>query len=1237
MKSKILSLFATVFAAGALSLQATTYNVATTADGTGTSPLTLREALLEAQGGSASSPNIVNVPPGTYNLTSGALVYGSAAGQYVIIQGTSGSPANTIINQNGTDRVLNINPNVYVNVSVAVVNLTLTGGDSVKDTYGGGAITAGTGSENSGNILSLTNCVLVGNSNGKGSGVGEDGGGGGAVTMASGTLNAVNCVFGNNADLYGGAGHGGAIFYDCWGTTESMYLSGCIFTNNTASIYGGAIHILPDVNGNQPGGSVTITNCFFGWNKVTSTDVNSFGPAYGIGGAIYELGDSSFGPLNILSCTFATNSCTASASAGGAIYLYGSGGSATTSAIHDCRFIGNSVVEQSAGLPQGNSIVVDNTDATIPFSATDNWWGANNGPATGQVVTRTGSTTFVNNPPANYLVLNLTASSTNFLVNSTGSYALNLLTDSAGNAVPPANLATFIEAPVTGASTINTFVPAGFTSAGTAVGVLTPAGPGSGTITLTLDNQSLSTNVTVLPVAQPQVQSVSLVNATPTNLASVQWLVTFNSTLTGVNAGDFQLVSSGLTGAPAITAVTASGTNWLVTASTGGGLGTLQLNVVTNTGISPGLTNLPFSGASYVIDLVPPTVTIGAPSATITSSTPVSFPVTYGDPYFAASTLASGNVTVNATGTAAAGSVGVTGSGTNWTVTLSGITGNGTLGISIAAGTAIDTAGNLAPAAGPSATFTVDNTPPTLMLGNLSQTYDGAAKSVSEVTAPSGLPVTLTYNGSATVPTNAGSYTVIGTVSYLTFTVNVTNTLVISPAAATLSFGSLSQTYDGTAKSATVTTTPTGLANAVTYNGLANAPTNAGSYTVIGTITDPNYTGNATNTLVISPATATVSFGSLSQTYDGTAESVTVTTTPTGLANAVTYSGLANAPTNAGSYTVIGTITDPNYTGNATNTLVISPATATVSFGSLSQTYDGTAESVTVTTTPTGLANAVTYSGLANAPTNAGSYTVIGTITDPNYTGGATNTLVINLATATVTLGNLTPTYDGTAKSVSVVTVPTGLTVNVTYDGSASAPTNAGSYTVIGLVADANYAGGATNTLVIAQAPQTITFGALPYVVFGDLPFTLTATATSGLPVSFSSDTPAVASVSGSTVTVGAAGSATLTASQAGNANYLAATNASQLLVVNPFQMGLSIQRGPVTNLVVSTAILTLIGNTNRSYTILCNSDITVPVTNWALLVTTNLPVSPLNVTVPVPATAPASLFYRLESVPQVP
>ena len=73
------------------------------------------------------------------------------------------------------------------------------------------------------------------------------------------------------------------------------------------------------------------------------------------------------------------------------------------------------------------------------------------------------------------------------------------------------------------------------------------------------------------------------------------------------------------------------------------------------------------------------------------------------------------------------------------------------------------------------------------------------------------------------------------------------------------------------------------------------------------------------------------------------------------------------------------------------------------------------------------------------------------------------------LGTATVTLGNLNPVYDGTGKSVSVTTTPPGLTVNLTYNGSASAPTNAGSYTVIGTINDPNYAGSATNTLVISE------------------------------------------------------------------------------------------------------------------------------------------------------------------------
>lgn len=108
---------------------------------------------------------------------------------------------------------------------------------------------------------------------------------------------------------------------------------------------------------------------------------------------------------------------------------------------------------------------------------------------------------------------------------------------------------------------------------------------------------------------------------------------------------------------------------------------------------------------TITLDTVAPTVSIGAPSVASTVSGPVTYEITYSGAD--AVTLADGDITLNKTGTADAGSVVVSGTGlTTRTVTLSGITGSGTLGISIAAGTASDLATNAAPAAGPSSTFT---------------------------------------------------------------------------------------------------------------------------------------------------------------------------------------------------------------------------------------------------------------------------------------------------------------------------------------------------------------------------------------------------------------------------------------------------------------------------------------------------------------------------------------------------
>jgi large repetitive protein len=82
-----------------------------------------------------------------------------------------------------------------------------------------------------------------------------------------------------------------------------------------------------------------------------------------------------------------------------------------------------------------------------------------------------------------------------------------------------------------------------------------------------------------------------------------------------------------------------------------------------------------------------------------------------------------------------------------------------------------------------------------------------------------------------------------------------------------------------------------------------------------------------------------------------------------------------------------------------------------------------------------------------------------------------------------------------------------------------------------------------------AQTSQTITFGALSNVKLGAAPFTITATASSGLTVAFASTTPSVCTVSGNTVTIVAAGTCSITASQGGNAIYAAATPVTQSFI----------------------------------------------------------------------------------------
>ena len=111
-------------------------------------------------------------------------------------------------------------------------------------------------------------------------------------------------------------------------------------------------------------------------------------------------------------------------------------------------------------------------------------------------------------------------------------------------------------------------------------------------------------------------------------------------------------------------------------------------------------------------------------------------------------------------------------------------------------------------------------------------------------------------------------------------------------------------------------------------------------------------------------------------------------------------------------------------------------------------------------------------------------------------------------------------------------------------------------------VIDANQAGNATyaaapqaqQTITVAGEPQSITFTDPPGSgTVGDDPVTLSATASSGLPVVLSVDSSSgtgVCTLSGSTVTYAAAGTCVIDANQAGNATYAAAPQVQQTIKV---------------------------------------------------------------------------------------
>jgi hypothetical protein len=87
--------------------------------------------------------------------------------------------------------------------------------------------------------------------------------------------------------------------------------------------------------------------------------------------------------------------------------------------------------------------------------------------------------------------------------------------------------------------------------------------------------------------------------------------------------------------------------------------------------------------------------------------------------------------------------------------------------------------------------------------------------------------------------------------------------------------------------------------------------------------------------------------------------------------------------------------------------------------------------------------------------------------------------------------------------------------------------------------------------LTVSKASQTITFNPLPDKSYGAADFGVSATASSGLAVSFSSQTTSVCTVAGSTVHILAWGTCSIAASQIGNNDFNAAPGVTQSFTVS--------------------------------------------------------------------------------------
>ena len=172
-----------------------------------------------------------------------------------------------------------------------------------------------------------------------------------------------------------------------------------------------------------------------------------------------------------------------------------------------------------------------------------------------------------------------------------------------------------------------------------------------------------------------------------------------------------------------------------------------------------------------------------------------------------------------------------------------------------------------------------------------------------------------------------------------------------------------------------------------------------------------------------------------------------------------------------------------------------------------------------------------------------------------------TQTLLVGKANQTITFAVLAAKSIADASFSLAATSSAGLTVTYQSSNTSVATIVNNTLTIVGIGstiitasqpgnASYNAAADVTQTLTVGKANQTITFAAIAAKTIIDPAFSLAASSSAGLTVTYQSSNTAVATIVNNTLTIVGIGSAIITASQPGNASYNAAANVTQTLLV---------------------------------------------------------------------------------------